>query len=65
VRGMALGQRGDRSWAGWVEGEVGRPGEEEKEGRGLGQGNWVLGLVLGFWFQGFSPPFLFLLLFFS
>ena len=64
VRERALGQRGERSLAGWVEGEVGRPGEKEKEGRGLGQGNWVLDLVLGFWFQGFSPPFLFLLLFY-
>ena len=41
VRGMALGQRGDRSWAGWVEGEVGRCGGKERKRVGPGVREWA------------------------
>ena len=36
MRGMALGQRGDRSWAGWVEGEFCRCGGKERKRVGPG-----------------------------
>ena len=41
MRGMALGQRGDRSWAGWVEGEVGRCGGKERKRVGPGVREWA------------------------